>query len=582
MEVKETPLIEFLSHPDPFANLHSEIQGHISLPKVPDKETMRSLFAKIHFQTAELTYKQEPQKCIHLVNVSLNLLHKCSPLYEKDPILNSELTDYLLHLVLTFQMHSHSSSNCILELTVKNNCVTILILYRQSEKAMSLLKVFVPELENELTKNQTYRFLMSQPTMPINTSKREDSREDRMVKLCLLLISSYLNLIICAQDLIHKGKNREGYSLTYLIGIVKQGYKIANQVLGEEEFKAKFKNVLKSLLSNGFKFFNQIKKVSSVSNSTEKVKVEKDYRSDSRVHSIFRGQMKINKGAIMKNKKTESSKSKKEGSVMKKFSISRSSQRANFSNTLKNPIKRSLERDSERLSSDTIDDNQRQNQQVIIKKRGLSNRRSNVIQSIGSAMGRNKVEGKQTKVPQFFKFDDELNKEGVVKEVKISPLTKESLKKHTEIFESSRYLNKTKLSDTINWDCIKKYDKRSGLSKTNSVDRQHKLAIQKMKLNQDLNSIVTKMKREDDHKNELLLVTQKNIIQDESRLLHSLSNIADITFKKDNSSLEQQQNDNNNFSTKTIKAKSITPGNLVRSNLRRITSISSDIEKKLL
>ena len=60
------------------------------------------------------------------------------------------------------------------------------------------------------------------------------------------MLSSYLNLVLCST----KGRNEKGGPDFNLIGIVKQGYKIANQVLGEEEFKAKFKNVLKSLIEN--------------------------------------------------------------------------------------------------------------------------------------------------------------------------------------------------------------------------------------------------------------------------------------------------------------------------------------------
>ena len=128
--------------------------------------------------------------------------------------------------------------------TVKNNLLTAMIHYNENSDALELAQEIISELEADVLQEPNVRSLLENSN-PNSSDRKKPLREETKLKLRLLL-SGYLNLILA--EVTHKSIAKD--RLTFLIGIVKQGYKIANQVLGEEEFKAKFKNVLKSLLEN--------------------------------------------------------------------------------------------------------------------------------------------------------------------------------------------------------------------------------------------------------------------------------------------------------------------------------------------
>ena len=174
-----------------------------------------------------------------LANQHLCLIVKYAILTRQHPFLVADLRKLSFRLADGFR----KSPDSLLKLTVKNNLLTAMIHYGESAEARRLAVSIISKVESAVMSDRRVQRRLNWQGYKSGDSALSPL-EDSLRSKVMILLSSYLNLVLSASTF--KGKARE--ELSYHITIVKQGYKIASQVLGEEEFKLKFKNVLKSLL----------------------------------------------------------------------------------------------------------------------------------------------------------------------------------------------------------------------------------------------------------------------------------------------------------------------------------------------
>jgi len=117
--------------------------------------------------------------------------------------------------------------------------------HNRANPATRLVQELIKELEEEMFLSETVDSFLKRQCSSGELLRGFLSKSQK--KKYQLLLSSYLNLVMSQTSKSADGRS----SLSDLITIVKQGYKIASQVLGDEEFKLKFKNVLKASDADG-------------------------------------------------------------------------------------------------------------------------------------------------------------------------------------------------------------------------------------------------------------------------------------------------------------------------------------------
>ena len=269
--------------------LLGDLQSALKQEAFVSEPDIIGILNRLEYQSASLTFQRSHEEYLHFANLYLSLLVLYRQRQDLSAKAQSLLEDHLHALVLGVKIHSDTCLNKLLVFTLKNNMVTVMLHFGKLSKASELLAEIIPHLEVEVLSDKSFCLMMN-PGAFIRA--KNTPLEPDMKKKVSILLSSYLNLVLCTKN---STAPKADFCLQSLITIVKQGYKIASQVLGEEEFKLKFKNVLKSLLSRALPLA-QDKPVQSKSQDLKKGPVKDRKRIDEfiqQINSEMKGNFKV-------------------------------------------------------------------------------------------------------------------------------------------------------------------------------------------------------------------------------------------------------------------------------------------------
>ena len=153
------------------------------------------------------------------------------------PMQHTQLTEVLVKL----ERHLESVSDVYTSTLIKSNMATAFINLSRAPKAFKYSSECATSLSND---NDILNLFNEEKGMQLLAVQMPKQMRDKL----MILMSSYLTMTLSAMEL----PNEKKPELIYLVSKIKQGYQIANKVFSDVGLMAKFKNVLKSLLSGRY------------------------------------------------------------------------------------------------------------------------------------------------------------------------------------------------------------------------------------------------------------------------------------------------------------------------------------------